>query len=46
VLASNSALSMRGEFIAGEGDTSFYTEQLTSNGKLDRVGVWTCSPKN
>jgi hypothetical protein len=46
VLASNSALSMKGEFIAGESETSFYTEQLTANGKLDWVGIWSCSPKN
>jgi uncharacterized protein len=48
ILATNRALSMKGEFIAfGEGTQSnFYSEQLTSNGKLDWVGVWSCYEHN
>jgi hypothetical protein len=48
ILATNRALSMNGEFIeAGEGAaTSFYTEQLSANGKLDWVGVWSCYEHN
>ena len=44
-LAANHSLSMKGEFIeSGEGaEVSSYTEQLTANGKLDWVGVWSCS---
>lgn len=41
VLATNKALSMKGELTGGEGKYS-YTEQLTANGRLDWVAVWSC----
>jgi uncharacterized protein len=43
VLAINRALSMKGEMTGGEGDENYYySEELTANGQLDWVGIWSC----
>jgi uncharacterized protein len=44
VLATNRSLLMKGELILQpEGtESAIYTEQLTANGKLDFVSIWSC----